>query len=411
MVENISPLVTESAFPYICPLSGLPTFQRPEWVNVTFAPDYQTSVFFLGDKILVTRPVGYPRYPEIKTALSFTRRISDKYIPKNQPYIQIEDYEKLVGVSLEARRRFISDMIQRDRIQALIFCNVDPVFKLIYQLARRLPFVQKRVYLVDTYPDALQLAFSILDKHDLSPSHRPFMPHIKPKDTRPKMKYPLAVENEIRKYVDELVVFLTSINWWTQDEIPADDRYVMDATHPFYPVYAAVTQIKGELDDLFQAHSEAINALKESEKELKEKAIKLEEVNIALKVLLQQRDEVKKELERNVIANFNELVFPSLLQLKSGIKDPKQKAHLDYLAATLDTVFSPFARKLTSKYHKLTATEIKVANLIKLGKRTNDIAEALDLSYKTVETHRMNIRKKLGLTNTKSNLRMYLQSL
>jgi DNA-binding NarL/FixJ family response regulator len=52
--------------------------------------------------------------------------------------------------------------------------------------------------------------------------------------------------------------------------------------------------------------------------------------------------------------------------------------------------------------HLLTKREIEVINMIKAGHTSKEICEELDISLNTVETHRYNISKKLGVNNAAS---------
>ena len=154
-----------------------------------------------------------------------------------------------------------------------------------------------------------------------------------------------------------------------------------------------------------------LETLEAREQELEIKTKNLEEVNTTLKVLLERRDEDKAALEDAIIGNINDLVMPYLERLKKRTSDKKSRDYLSVLENHLDTITSSFFRKLTIKYANLTSTEIEVANLVKNGKSIKEIAELLGISGKTVETHRMNIRKKMGIANTKTSLRSHLLSL
>lgn len=151
-------------------------------------------------------------------------------------------------------------------------------------------------------------------------------------------------------------------------------------------------------------------ALRESQKELEKKTRNLEEVNTALKVLLRRREKDKIDLEENVLLNVRELVEPYLGKLiDSGLKKHQETcAHI--MQSNLEDIISPFVRRLSSKYLDLTASEIQVANLIKQGRSTKEIAKLLNLSARTIKFHRENIRKKIGIKNSKANLRTHLTS-
>ncbi len=148
---------------------------------------------------------------------------------------------------------------------------------------------------------------------------------------------------------------------------------------------------------------------REKMKELLEaKSVHLEELNNALRVLLKKNVADEKRLEEKVILNVKKLILPKLKKLKKTGLNERQVAFLNALEADLNNIISPFSSTLAFNYYNLTISELQVANLIKLGKATKDIASILNLSKRTVEVHRNNIRTKLGIKNRNINLRSHM---
>lgn len=141
---------------------------------------------------------------------------------------------------------------------------------------------------------------------------------------------------------------------------------------------------------------------------LQDKTRTLDEISTALKVLWKQREQDERELADNIMLNFEQLVNPYLEKLRSGKLDARQQMFLDIIQANLHNIFSPFARKTTSRHSRLTPTELQVADLIRGGKTNQEIADILCLARGTIMSHRANIRKKLNLRNQKTNLRSFL---
>lgn len=159
-----------------------------------------------------------------------------------------------------------------------------------------------------------------------------------------------------------------------------------------------------------EAEKKLIEAYNEMESMVKKRTANLEQTNIALKVLLKQREEDKAELEDKVVMNIKELILPYIEEWENSKSLKQHQALADIIKYNLNEIVSPFATKLTSRHYNLSLTEIRIANLIKQGKTTKEIADQLKLSSRTVDTHRYRIRKKLGISRKKTNLATHLQT-
>jgi len=147
------------------------------------------------------------------------------------------------------------------------------------------------------------------------------------------------------------------------------------------------------------------------EQDLEMKTISLNESNMALKALLKQRDKDKTELEEKVLLNIRELVLPYLDKMKLQKLGGQQKVFINIIEKNLNDIISPLAHRLAYMFVKLSPTELQVANMVKQGSTTKEIAAIMNLGVSTIDFHRNNIRKKFGIKNKKINLRTYLLSL
>ncbi len=155
-----------------------------------------------------------------------------------------------------------------------------------------------------------------------------------------------------------------------------------------------------------------ITKRKEAEEELRIKSRSLEEVNTALKVLLEQRGK-RQDCARREYPLQREKTCSAVSgeTLKQKRLNEEQQSYLDVLETNLNNIVSPFAKRLTSIHEGLTPQEIKVADFIRNGKSVKEIAAALGVSKNSINRHRQHIRNKLGLNNQKINLRSHLLSL
>jgi PAS domain S-box-containing protein len=159
------------------------------------------------------------------------------------------------------------------------------------------------------------------------------------------------------------------------------------------------------------ARNKMIQTIKTRETELDDKRRYLEKVNQALKAALDHREVEKRAVEENMLINLKRFVFPYIEELGKCQISTDAQAYLNIIETNLNDIVSRLPRTVFSKYIDLTPTEIRIADFIRDGKNSKEMAHLMGLSPSSVQWHRKNIREKLGLTNKKVNLYAYLTSL
>ena len=141
--------------------------------------------------------------------------------------------------------------------------------------------------------------------------------------------------------------------------------------------------------------------------ELKSEKVALNNKNIALNELISHIEQEKTQIKATMAANLETVIFP-LLETMRGTARTLDRKFLDLTVSSLKEISAPFTRGNKAVSESLTPKELQICNMIKNGLAVKEIAEMIHLSPRTIDKHRENIRKKLGLTSRKINLATYL---
>ncbi|MCK5163599.1 MAG: response regulator [Desulfobacula sp.] len=240
----------------------------------------------------------------------------------------------------------------------------------------------------------------------------------------------IETAQHLRKQFDIPVVFLTAFS----DETILDQaKLVQPAGYVLKPfkfnelksvVEIALYKIKME-KKLRQAHHELEQKVKDrtqkltdeiayrktAEKSLKRQTDYLLQANKALKSMLENREAEQRAIEEQMLLNIKRYALPYIEMIEQ--MNPKKDVlmTLEMLKQSITELVSPASKRLFSKYINLTPREIQIADLIRHGKKSKEIALLLNITPSSVSTYRNHIRKKIGLLNTCTNLETYLNSL
>jgi len=173
----------------------------------------------------------------------------------------------------------------------------------------------------------------------------------------------------------------------------------------------ALADLQVQTTALEERVEERTQALVAGNEQLERKKREIEKKNIALKVLLDYYQVNQDSFEAQVASRITKFVFPYLELLGQDASVEARREYLALIRGHLESLVSSFSKTLSRPGWNLTRKENLVADLIKQGKSTSEIGSLLKISPRTVETHRNNIRKKIGLANKKTRLAKYLRSL
>lgn len=159
------------------------------------------------------------------------------------------------------------------------------------------------------------------------------------------------------------------------------------------------------------ARGEAENALRAAQARLLAQQRRLERKNAALVEMVALAAASRREVRGELAAELAEAILPSLAMLRDpGLPRERLLRLVALVERAVRDVGAGFTRRIASAHATLSPRESEVADLIAAGSSSKDVARILHLSPATVERHRHNVRRKLGLVGGEANLTSWLRS-
>ncbi len=178
-----------------------------------------------------------------------------------------------------------------------------------------------------------------------------------------------------------------------------------------FPAVFTVSLITVEGSRLWIIITEDISRQKEMEQQLKDGKVQTEEANIALRNVLKsiqlEQEEHSAKLSRRITGD----LVPVLHKIRSAPTAEVRNGYIDFLGELLASLTRGAGPQMDFALHRLSKTEMRICNFILAGFSSKEICTTMNLAFDTVQTHRKNIRRKLGLSGSAGvSLHGYLNS-
>ena len=169
----------------------------------------------------------------------------------------------------------------------------------------------------------------------------------------------------------------------------------------FKRIQSELCDINCELEEILRERAEAIT-------DLQFQVVEAETAtNVLVKKLVQQHRPADMQPQRQLA----DQLAPYIEKMRDSRRIAillEKVGDVGITVSTLPEAGQKGPNHISHRLRTLTPNELEVANMIRDGLLSKEIADQLCISIRTVETHRLNIRKKLGMCNAATHLRQFL---
>jgi len=197
------------------------------------------------------------------------------------------------------------------------------------------------------------------------------------------------------KFKEKTIIFNKTIISLTQDSQRLIDELALNNKSLIF-----------EIQNRQRAETELI----EENSKVQELKTALEQSNDNLKSIIKSSQEEKENFEKKIIENIKQTISPVLKKLELS-NDKETVVYSKLLQENINNIFSSFGFNLKQSGDELTSREMEISNYIKNGISSKEIAEILNISIRSVDKHRENIRKKLQLTNKNIDIKKFFNTI
>ncbi|WP_319543231.1 PAS and helix-turn-helix domain-containing protein [uncultured Pseudodesulfovibrio sp.] len=200
-----------------------------------------------------------------------------------------------------------------------------------------------------------------------------------------------------------------AMNTLKAKELWTEAVVAIDGEGDGFPAEATLRKIVFTDYSLYQLILHDLTAHVELKEDLQEKKAEVKEKEIALRQVIKSVEEERKEMREQLTNQVKKRMLPALERITTSDTAEVREGYKNVIEEQLVDLASESSGEFDSELLRLSPREMEICQLIQLGRSGKDIAQLLNMAFETVQTHRKNIRKKLGLRGRKASLFTYLR--